>query len=143
MAVYILDPRHHDTGEAVSLQVPASFLPKISQGAFELGDADEPTNSYQFGKKAEIFELTYTGKAQCKSGYVGIKTIESIKGSTKLAWPDLKDRIDKETVSYPDSVSGLLFAGPVIQADSISVYKLEEAGAVIGMVLTSDVEDMD
>lgn len=124
------------------LEIPASFLPEIAQGTFELGDADEPTNSYHFGKQAEVFDLIYCGKAQCKSGYVGVITKERLQQSNP-SWTELKDKIDMETISFPDNQSGLEFAGPVVQADSISVYKYEEAGQIKGLVLSSDVEEMD
>lgn len=138
-----MDARASSLKDAVRLEVPESFLPKIAQGTFELGEGDEPTNSYSFGKKAEFFEQTFSGKCFCKSGYVGIKLADSSETVSEKDWTKLRERIDKELISFPDAQSGLLFAGPIVQADSVSVYKIVEAGKVAGLTLSADAEELD
>ena len=131
-------------GTAVRMQVPQDFLPKIAEGTFELGDGDEPTNSYSFGERAEFFQITFSGKCLCQSGYVGIKMTNAVQAScTEAEWVKLKGRIDEELIQFPDEESGLLFAGPVVQASSMSVYRFVEAGKVSGLVLNADVEEVD
>ena len=139
----VVDAKSSSLENAVRLEVPKTFLPKIAQGTFELGEGDEPSNSYSFGKKAEFFEQTFSGKCFCQSGYVGIKLAESKVDVSRKDWAKLRERIDKDSISFPDSESGLLFAGPVVQADSVSVYKVMESSKITGITLTADAEEVD
>jgi hypothetical protein len=142
--VCIVDPRHSDADTAVRIQTPTSFLPDIAKGSFELGDADEPTNSYSFGKHAEFFKLKFVGKCQCQSGYVGLIASESMGGArAALDWEAFREGVDQETISFPNKDTGFLFAGPVVHSDSVSVFKFEEGGRVAGLLITSDAEELD
>ena len=142
-AVCIADAKSGSLENAVRLEVPKTFLPKIASGTFELGEGDEPSNSYSFGKKAEFFEQTFSGKCFCQSGYVGIKLAKSPRNVREKDWTELREKIDKEIISFPDAESGLLFAGPVVHADSVSIYKIMESGDITGLTLTADVEEVD
>ena len=57
---------------AVRLIVPEALVPKLSAGRHQLGDADEPQNSYVFGEVAEIFEYTFVGPVSTGSGFVSL-----------------------------------------------------------------------
>ena len=142
--VCIVDPKDIATPDPLRHRVPATFLPELARGTFDLGDADEPTNSYSFGKPAEFFQLRYVGKCQCQSGYVGIITADKLgKAGPAWDWEAFRRGIDQETLVFPDEASGFLFAGPVVQSNSVSVFKHEEGGEVDGLLITSDVEEMD
>ena len=138
-----MDAKSGSLDHAVHLKVPKGFLPRIAEGIFELGEGDEPSNSYSFGKKAEFFEQIFSGRCQCRSGYVGVKLAEAIENVSENKWAALRERIDKELISFPDAESGLLFAGPVVQADSVSVYKSTESGIITGLTLSADAEELD
>lgn len=57
---------------AVRLIVPEALVPKLSAGRHQLGDADEPQNSYVFGEVAEIFEYDFVGPVSTGSGFVSL-----------------------------------------------------------------------
>ena len=57
---------------AVRLIVPEALVPALSAGRHQLGDADEPQNSYVFGEVAEIFEYDFVGPVSTGSGFVSL-----------------------------------------------------------------------
>lgn len=142
-AVCVVDAKSGSSEDAVRLKVPTTFLPRLAQGTFELGEGDEPSNSYSFGQKAEFFQQTFSGKCLCQSGYVGIRLARSSRDVLQKDWTELREKIDREVVTFPDAESGLLFAGPVVHADSVSVYKVTESGDITGITLTADTEELD
>lgn len=140
----ILDPAYKGADAGVYLKVPPAFLSQIAKGTFELGEGDEPTNMYTFGRKAEFFQQTFHGTCSCQSGYVGFKLAENLKNTpTDQQWAKLRARIDTDQLNFPDQDSGLLFAGPIVQASTVSVYKLLGGGRVAGLLLHADVDGAD
>lgn len=140
----IVDPKDSAPANPLSLRVPTAFLLSIAWGTFELGDADEPTNSYSFGKQAEFFRLKFVGKCRCQSGYVGLIPSERLRETgAELEWEGFREGVDRETLGFPHEASGYLFAGPVVQSDSVSVFKHEEGGEIAGLLITSDAEELD
>ncbi len=143
-AVCILDPKDSAPPDPLRIRLPTALLPRIAQGTFELGDADEPTNSYSFGERAELFQLKFVGKCRCQSGYVGLIAAESLKGRRKAPWDweGFRAGVDRETISFPHEASGFLFAGPIVHSDSVSVFKHEVGGKVAGLVITRNGIDL-
>lgn len=81
----MIDPRAVLTGEfdaappkSVTLTVPPALMPALSRGALELGDGDDPMNSWAFGRRGEIFEYRLVGVAATRSGYVGLITAAAL-----------------------------------------------------------------
>ena len=147
--VCVVDPRQllqeldrmAAVAEAVRIRVPTHFLPEIAAGVFELGDSDEPTNELRFGKPAEFFQYTFVGRCSCPSGYVGLIPVAEVSRSSG-DWSTLQNLVNVDSPHFPDKETGFLFVGPVIQADSVSIYKYEE-GTLRGLLISSDAEEMD
>ncbi|KAL0036173.1 hypothetical protein WJX79_006824 [Trebouxia sp. C0005] len=64
----------------VQVSLPRAFLPNLSDGQFQLGEMDDPGNSWVFGEEGELFEQKLLGshKAQCPTSDYNILLMESL-----------------------------------------------------------------
>lgn len=133
-----------DEDVVTPLQVPGTFLKALSQGVNELGDMDDPMNNWYFGKRAEIFQYTFVGSHKTQSGFTCIVTREVLKrlaagqGSALPPWDKLKNWITTGTITFPCKVPPLVFAGLMVETAEAAVYKLEEEGKVVGVLISSE-----
>ncbi|KAK9823022.1 hypothetical protein WJX81_007936 [Elliptochloris bilobata] len=154
----VLDPAQpltEDKPAAVRLIVPEALLPALSSGRHQLGDADEPQNSYVFGEAAEIFEYDFVGPVSTGSGFVSLiarGAYEDLRreqrdGSSR--WPSWAAaarllREGADALEWPRADLPFLFAGSILEADKVQVYvKNDGAKNVMGVMVASDAEELD
>ena len=174
-AVYVLDPKilfssspsdQISSGQTsrqssnaaapfVQVTVSKSFLPKLSQGQFALGEMDDPGNSWVFGDEGELFEQKLLGSHKVESGFTSIVTAEAFEemrngknNSVKLklpSWSDFTKIVTGDTASWPHPQLQPLFvfAGTMVESDIASVYRNPAAGAMTGLVISTNAEGVD
>lgn len=139
-----MDPGVLKPQDFLRLRVPDSLLPEIAAGTSELGEDDEPANIHHFGTTAEIFQMKYIGQIACPSGYVGIfDTEKTANGRADADWTRIRSQLDHGSAHFPDTKTGCLYAGHVLHSDSASVYKYEQDGAIRGLLIASNTEEVD
>ena len=170
-AVYVLDPKilfsskpsdqisssqsSNEAAPFVQVAISKSFLPKLSQGQFVLGEMDDPGNSWVFGNEGELFEQKMLGSHKVESGFTSIVTAEAFEemrsgksDNVKLklpSWSDFTKLVTGDTVSWPHPQLQplFLFAGTMVESDIATVYKNPAAGAITGLVISTNAEGVD
>lgn len=114
----------------------------------ELGDADDPMNSWRFGESAELFSYSLVGMHPTMSGFTAIlprAALEALAKSSEVAQPGwdalcgvLRQGSPGGRVPLLPPGSPFLFAGTVLDAPSAAVYVLKRSGAVTGMLISSE-----
>eukprot|EP00884_Botryococcus_braunii_P009445 jgi/Botrbrau1/18501/Bobra.0072s0080.1 len=149
LEVTFVDPRsiipllrtHPTSIGSVSLLVPKTFLGVLERGAeHELGEADDPMNSWIFGKRGEIFELRFVGTIPCQSGYACATSGSPTDWSSleaDLPWSTLKQKID-DGLALP---SPIIWAGKILETPEASIYvKMSSEASIEGIKVTSSDE---
>ena len=130
----------------VSLRVPITVLPLLSQGQQELSDMDDPMNTWLFGKRGELFQYRFAGSHAVASGMTSILVRDELeklrKAKPAVDWAAFM-RMHNEGIHYPNPDLPFLFAGNIVHSESASVYELSEGGLLQGLMLTSDAEELD
>ena len=140
----------------VQVTLPIAFLTKLSDGQFELGEMDDPGNSWVFGEEGELFEQKLLGSHKVESGFTSIITAEAFDNlqpgaddnvRLKLpAWSEFTKIVTGDNVRwpYPQSQPVFLFAGTMVESDMASVYRNPASGdAVTGLVISTNAEGVD
>lgn len=174
--MYILDPKilfskdpaqqiasgwqHRDCANAaapyVPVTVPRTFLSKLTEGHFQLGDMDNPGNSWIFGEEGELFEQKHLGSHTVDSGFTSIVTAEAFaeiqrgpKDVVQLklpTWEQFTDIMSGDEVTWPNPQLQplMLFAGRMVESDTASVYRNPSSGDnVTGIVITTSADEVD
>lgn len=131
-------------------------MKELSNGQFELGDMDNPGNSWVFGKAGELFEQKLLGSHAITSGFTSIVTAEAIdemqhgpEGSVQMklpTWEQFKDIIHDDNVEWPHPQLQplLLFAGYMVESDIGSVYQNPASGNnITGLTISTSSEEVD
>eukprot|EP00877_Chromochloris_zofingiensis_P015236 jgi/Chrzof1/9967/Cz04g22080.t1 len=127
-----------------TLTVPLRFLPALSQGHHELGDMDDPMNSWYFGKHADIFQYQFVGSHVTMAGYSSIiksdhlKEIYSGQKADLPSWEQFKKQFSKGKMKFPCKNPPLLFAGYMVDTSEVAVYKLVEQQQIVGVMISSE-----
>lgn len=176
LAVYVLDPKimfsntsseqikssqkDRQSNNAAALYVqatlPTAFLTKLSDGQFQLGETDDPGNSWVFGEEGELFEQKLLGSHQVESGFTSIITAEAFDKLQQGADDSVRSKLptwseftkivtgDNARWPYPQSQPLFLFAGTMVESDMASVYRNPASGeAVTGLVISTNAEGVD
>eukprot|EP01023_Acetabularia_acetabulum_P069200 TRINITY_DN9971_c0_g1_i1.p1 TRINITY_DN9971_c0_g1~~TRINITY_DN9971_c0_g1_i1.p1 ORF type:complete len:186 (-),score=19.90 TRINITY_DN9971_c0_g1_i1:127-684(-) len=140
----LMDPFKDEAKTMVPIRVNPNFVPLFDKGEFELGEFDDPMNSWYFGKKAEIFQYKFLGSHKVVSGWSGI-----ICESVLQEWKKGKEVIPRLNLQqfnkHLDEIQNfqntpLIFAGRVVDCSQASVYKLGSNGETSGIMIQSDFE---
>ena len=175
-AVYVLDPKilfsdspseqisssqqdwqsSNAAAPYVQVSLPRAFLPKLSVGQFQLGETDDPGNSWVFGEEGELFEQKLLGSHKVNSGFTSIITAEAFDEMQRGAddnvrmklptWSDFTKIVtgDDLTWPHPQLQPLFLFAGTIIESDTANVYRQPASGAsVTGLVISTNAEGVD
>lgn len=165
VAVYCVDPKlllqpglweeqEHALGRspAVSLSVPSAFQSQLSKGEQELGEGDNPENSWFFAKKGELFEYTFRGSFPVISGYASLIHSREIRSfqedgykpkSGWWTWDEFK-RHFRDDMPFPQGQHfPVLFAGRIVEAASASVFSIGQGPNIQGLQLAGDSEELD
>ena len=175
-AVYVLDPkilfssnpsqqltaslqdRHSNSAAAsyVPVKIPHKFLPQLSKGAFQLGEMDDPGNSWVFGEEGELFEHKLLGSHKIDSGYTSIITAEAFdemqQGATESlqlklpSWSEFVKIVTCDMVEWPNPKLQplFLFAGTMVQSDIANVYRNPASSPSLrGIVISTSAESVD
>lgn len=175
-AVYVLDPkilyssnpaeqitssqqdRHSSNAAApyVSVTVPKAFLPQLSEGIFQLGEMDDPGNSWVFGEEGELFEQKLLGSHSIESGYTSIVTAEAFdemqrgaKDSLRLKlppWAEFTKILTDDYVEWPHPKLQplFLFAGTMVESNMASVYRNPASVASLkGLIISTNADSVD
>ena len=140
----------------VPVTLPHAFLPQLSEGAFQLGEMDDPGNSWVFGEEGELFEQKLLGSHKIISGYTSIITSEAFdemqrgaKESLQLklpSWSEFVKIVTGDSVAWPSPKLQplFLFAGRMVESDVANVYRNPAAGSVVsGLVISTSAESVD
>lgn len=175
-AVYVLDPKilfnkspiqkiaelwkkRESRGSAapyVSLRIPRQFVKQLSQGQFELGDMDNPGNSWVFGQEGELFEQKLLGSHAIESGFTSIVSAEALdelqsdsQDAVRLklpTWEQFKQIVHDNDVTWPHPQLQplIIFAGHMIESDTGSVYQNPASGSnITGLTISTNSEEVD
>lgn len=175
-AVYVLDPKilfssnpseqikssildrqsNHVAAPYVPVIVPQKFLSQLSNGMFQLGEMDDPGNSWVFGEEGELYEHKLLGSHKIDSGYTSIITAEAFdemqQGSheslqLKLpSWSEFVRIVTGDVVEWPHPRLQplFLFAGAMVQSDVANVYRNPASGALLkGLVISTNAAEVD
>ena len=173
-AVYVLDPKvlfssspseqiqksqhsrqsSNDAAPFVEVTVPKTFLPRLPDGQFILGEMDDPGNSWVFGNEGELFEQKLLGSHKIESGFTSIITAEAFDemqlgkdDSIKFklpSWSEFTKIVTGDVMwPHPQLQPMFLFAGTMVQSDIASVYQNPAAGPMTGQVISTNEEDED
>ena len=175
-AVYVLDPKilfssnpseqittslqdrqsNHVAAPYVPVTIPHNFLSQLSKGMFQLGEMDDPGNSWVFGEEGELFEHKLLGSHKIVSGYTSIITSEAFEklqeGSNERlqlklpSWSEFVRIITGEMVEWPHPKLQplFLFAGAMIESDVANVYRNPACGSWLkGLVISTSAEGVD
>lgn len=176
IAVYVLDPKilfssspseyirnsqqnrrsNNTAAPFVQVILPKTFLPKLSEGQFQLGEMDDPGNSWVFGQEGELFEQKLLGSHKVTSGFTSIITAEAFDELQRGAdasihmklpsWSDFTKFATGHDVQWPHPQlqSLFLFAGTMVESDMASVYQNPSSGeSVTGLVISTNAESID
>lgn len=140
----------------VPVTVPRSFLNHLSDGQFQLGDMDNPGNSWVFGEDGELFEQRLLGSHTIESGFTSIITAEAFneiqhgpKGALQLklpSWEQFKQIVYHDDVKWPHPQLQplIIFAGHMIESDTGSVYRNPASGShLAGLTISTSSEEVD
>lgn len=175
-AVYVLDPKilfsnspsdqinnsqqdwrsSNAAAPYVQVSLPRAFLPNLSDGQFQLGEMDDPGNSWVFGEEGELFEQKLLGSHKVNSGFTSIITAEAFDEMQRGAddnvkmklptWSDFTKIVTGDDVTWPHPQLQplFLFAGTIVESDTASVYRNPASGAcVTGLVISTNAEGVD
>lgn len=78
--------------------LPHAFLPQLSEGAFQLGEMDDPGNSWVFGVEGDLFEQKLLGSHKIVSGFTSIITAEAFHEMQRGA----KERLQLKLPSWSE-----------------------------------------
>lgn len=131
---------------AVKLHISAGLAGQLaSQAKFELGDSGDPANNWVFGPAAEVYEYKFAGSFACPSGVAGVLTPESWNAwkqdpkKESENWGKFKRQLEKG-LEFPSPLYPFLWAGPVIEAATASIFASADGSRVL---LSSGVEEAD
>lgn len=157
--IQILSKGRESAGSAapyVTVDIPRSFLSKLSCGAFQLGDLDNPGNSWVFGEEGELFEQKLLGSHTVESGFTSIVTAEALseirtgfQGELQLklpSWEQFKSIVHDDNTQWPHPCLQpvFLFAGHMIESDTGSVYRTPASGSrMTGLTISTNSEEID
>lgn len=140
----------------VPVTVPHEFLSQLSQGTFQLGEMDDPGNSWVFGEEGELFEQKLLGSHKIDSGYTSIITAQAFdemqrgaKKSLQLklpSWSEFVQLVTDDMVEWPNPKLQplFLFAGTMVQSDIANVYRQPASGPSLrGLVISTSTESVD
>jgi len=140
----------------VPVTLPKSFLPKLSEGQFQLGEMDDPGNSWTFGEEGELFEQKLLGSHKVESGFTSIITAEAFDEMRRGAddslrlkipsWSDFTKIVTGDDTQWPHPHLQplFLFAGTMVESDMASVYRNPASGgSVTGLVISTNAESID
>jgi len=137
--------KHRQEELSVTLKVPKSFLPVLSQGRNELGDMDDPMNNWYFGTQGEIFQYRLIGTHLTKSGYSSILLKDELdaiveKGRTAglPRWKDFLEDLQEGRTKFPSPRHPFLFTGLMVDTAEAAVYQLKEGGEMKGVLISSE-----
>ncbi|KAL0055462.1 hypothetical protein WJX82_000727 [Trebouxia sp. C0006] len=116
----------------VQVSLPRAFLPKLSVGQFQLGEMDDPGNSWVFGEEEAFDEMQRGADDNVRMKLPTWSDFTKIVTGDDLTWP------------HPQLQPLFLFAGTIIESDTASVYRQPASGAsVTGLVISTNAEGVD
>ena len=140
----------------VPVTIPRKFLPQLSEGTFQMGEMDDPGNSWVFGEEGELFEHKLLGSHKIASGYTSIITAEAFdemqRGANESlqlklpSWSDFVKIVNGDMVEWPNPKLQplFLFAGTMVQSDVANVYRNPASGPSLrGLVISTSAESVD
>lgn len=115
----------------------------LMAGRQELGDTDDPHNSWTFGETGEFFQYSYVGDHSCASGWTSIITHqELLKLGRSQHRPRFEDLLiameSSKTARWPVDGFPFLFAGKILEAPSASVWTLKKGSKLTGLMVSSN-----
>ncbi|KAL0026617.1 hypothetical protein WJX77_011135 [Trebouxia sp. C0004] len=116
----------------VQVSLPRAFLAKFSDGQFQLGEMDEPGNSWVFGEE-EAFDAMQRGP-------------DDTVRMNLPTWSDFTKIVTGDDITWPHPRLQplFLFAGTIVESDTASVYRNPASGAsVTGLVISTHAEGVD
>ncbi|DBB06426.1 TPA: hypothetical protein ACH3X1_011986 [Trebouxia sp. C0004] len=140
----------------VQVSLPRAFLAKFSDGQFQLGEMDEPGNSWVFGEEGELFEQKLLGSHKVNSGFTSVIAAEAFDAMQRgpddtvrmnlPTWSDFTKIVTGDDITWPHPRLQplFLFAGTIVESDTASVYRNPASGAsVTGLVISTHAEGVD
>ena len=140
----------------VPVTIPHKFLPQLSQGTFQLGELDDPGNSWVFGEEGELFEQKLLGSHKIESGYTSIITAEAFdemqRGANESlqlklpSWSEFVKIVTGEAIEWPHPKLQPLFhfAGTMVESNIANVYRNPASGSLLtGLVISTNAEGVD
>lgn len=147
---------NHAAAPYVPVAVPQKFLSQLSSGVFQLGEMDDPGNSWVFGEEGELYEHKLLGSHKTDSGYTSIITAEAFdemqQGSNESvqlklpSWSEFVRIVTGDMVEWPHPRLQplFLFAGAMVQSDVANVYRNPASGALLkGLVISTSAAEVD
>jgi len=124
-------------------QVPDDLARLIPQGRYELGEGDDPLNSWVFGQPAELFQHKLIGQHKTQSGYTSVierRLLASICSGQVHglpSWLEAKILLDGRR-RLPCLRLPFLFAGLILESEAASVYQwFSQEGIMQGLMVSS------
>ncbi|GAX74467.1 hypothetical protein CEUSTIGMA_g1916.t1 [Chlamydomonas eustigma] len=131
-------------GLVTTVKVPDVLARLIPQGRYELGEGEDPMNSWVYGRPAELFQYKLIGQHMTQSGYTSVieqKLLASICSGqvTGLpSWLEAKMLIDGKR-RLPSLRLPFLFAGRILESEAAAVYQWsDQQGVMQGILLSSE-----
>ena len=150
-SVVFVDPRlvlHNTASDFVSVRLPVSLTPLLSQAAHVLGDFDDPMNAYVAGQRGEVFQYHFVGSHSSASGYASVlkeEVFEELQAGRRrvdIDWPTFIRMSQEEGIKYPHEGLPFLFAAPVLESD-VKVFVRKDKGQITGVMMASMGEELD
>lgn len=136
-------------GEVTCVTIPQALIKTLHQAHFELGDTDEPLNSWAFGqRREEVFLYRLVGQHRTQSGFTSIIPLDLLNSviqgrvSGLPSWGEVHGMMRASGgrgahLKAPSLKHPFLFAGRMVESDVASVYTLTEQNQVVGLLISS------
>jgi hypothetical protein len=136
------DDTHH--GLFTLLKIPRDLSLELPRAKHELGDFDEPLNSWLVGATDEIFRYRMVGEHQVKSGFTSalplalLRSISEGKVTGLPTWLEVEIRIKSaKGLRLPSVTVPFVFLGRIIESDTASMYTLGLKTQETGIIITA------
>ena len=136
------DDTHH--GLFTLVKIPRDLSLELPRAKHELGDFDEPLNSWLVGASDEIFRYRMVGEHQVKSGFTSalpltlLRSISEGKVTGLPTWLEVEIRIKSaKGLRLPSVTVPFIFLGRIIESDTASVYTLGLKTKETGIMVTA------
>lgn len=138
------DTRDESNGLYSLVKIPKSLSLELPRAKHELGDFDEPLNSWVVGESDEIFRYRLVGEHLVKSGFTSalpltlLQSISEGRVTGLPSWLEVENRIKSiKGLRLPSLTVPFLFLGRIIESDTASVYALGPKGQETGLLITA------